>query len=500
MKAPRLVVGEDLPGRFLSAAALVLSLGLMLGLALLVAWGAGWGFWPKPLELFTLADGTKLLGERWDREPDPAGGGFRFRLKVGNRDLWGSDFRVVREAQVVKVERPADAWALERWEYGDFYGFLLGLEVNGKTLAAQDPGLERELHEKLQEVAALKKQADRLAARLARQAQASEEELLRLSHLQEAQQGCRLLLAAASGERKDIPCAQVVHARAVNRLGFWGRLKVFAGRWLEFVSAEPRESNTEGGIFPALFGTSLLVLLMTVGVVPLGVLTAIYLREYARDNRFTRAVRLAVSTLAGVPSIVFGAFGLAFFVYTVGGTVDKLLFASSLPTPTFGTGGILWASATLALLTLPVVVVATEEGLAAAPVEVREGAQALGATRWETLWHVVLPYAKPGIYTGMILAVARAAGEVAPLMLTGVVKLAPALPLDSSPPFFHLERKFMHLGFHIYDVGFQSPNVEAARPVVFATTLVLLLLVVLLNLLALILRNRARTRVMSQTL
>ncbi len=472
----------------------------MFGLTFLVAWGAGWGFWPKPLELLTLADGTKVLGELWDRESDPVGTGLRWRVKVGNRDLWGSDFRVVRQAEVVKVERPTDAWVLERWEYGNFYGFVLSLDADGQVFDPKTPGFQAILSRKLREVASLKRQSDKLAAKVARKAQASEEELARLASLQQAQEGCTLLMTTAGGERKDIPCAQVVHARPMNRLGFWGKLAVFGERWLEFITAEPRESNTEGGIFPALFGTSLLVLLMTVGVVPLGVLTAVYLREYAGDTRFTRAVRLSVTTLAGVPSIVFGAFGLAFFVYTLGGTVDKLFFASSLPTPTFGTGGILWASATLALLTLPVVVVATEEGLAAAPVEVREGAQALGATRWETLRYVVLPYAKPGIYTGMILAVARAAGEVAPLMLTGVVKLAPALPLDSSPPFFHLERKFMHLGFHIYDVGFQSPNVEAARPVVFATTLVLLVLVVLLNLLALILRNRARNRVMSQAL
>lgn len=500
MKGPRLVVvGEDLAKRFLAAAALVVSLSLMFGLAVLVAFSAGWGFWPKPLELFTLADGTRLLGERWEEEPDPSGG-WRYRVKVANRDLWGSDFRVIAQAQVVKVERPADAWALERWEYGDFFGFLVGLEADGRSMTGKDPGFEEELHRQLAHAATVKRQADRLAARLSKEAQASERELTRLSSLQQAQEGCRLLMQAANGEIKEILCAQVVHARAPNRLGLWGKLRVFAGRWLDFVTAEPREANTEGGIFPALFGTSLLVLLMTVGVVPLGVCTAVYLREYARDTRFTRAVRLAVATLAGVPSIVFGAFGLAFFVYTVGGTVDRLFFSSSLPTPTFGTGGILWASATLALLTLPVVVVATEEGLAAAPLEVREGAQALGATRWETLRRVVLPYAKPGIFTGMILAVARAAGEVAPLMLTGVVKLAPALPLDTTPPFFHLERKFMHLGFHIYDVGFQSPNVEAARPMVFATTLVLLVLVVALNLLALILRNRARTRVMGQSL
>jgi phosphate transport system permease protein len=222
--------------------------------------------------------------------------------------------------------------------------------------------------------------------------------------------------------------------------------------------------------------------------------TAVYLNEYARDNAFTAAVRLALANLAGVPSIVFGAFGLGFFVYTVGGGIDRLLFSDSLPTPTFGTGGILWAALTLALLTLPVVVVATEEGLQSVPQAVRDGARALGATRWQTLRRVVLPYATPGILTGAILAVARAAGEVAPLMVTGVVKLAPTLPFDTTPPFLHLDRKFMHLGFHIFDVGFQSPNVEAAKPMVYATVLVLLVLVVVLNLAAIVLRNRLRKR------
>ncbi len=207
-----------------------------------------------------------------------------------------------------------------------------------------------------------------------------------------------------------------------------------------------------------------------------------------------RAVRIAVNNLAGVPSIVFGVFGLGFFIYFIGGTIDKLLYSEALPTPTYGTGGILWASLTLALLTVPVVIVATEEGIAAIPREIREGSLALGATKWETTWRIILPGALPGILTGLILAMARAAGEVAPLMITGVVKLAPSLPLDSHFPFIHLERKFMHLGFHIYDVGFQSPNVEAAKPMVYMTTLLLLAVVLVLNLTAITVRNRLRKK------
>jgi phosphate transport system permease protein len=224
------------------------------------------------------------------------------------------------------------------------------------------------------------------------------------------------------------------------------------------------------------------------------VLAALYLREYARQGLFVRLVRIAVNNLAGVPSIVFGVFGLGFFVYFVGGTLDQWFFAESLPTPTFGTGGILWASLTLSLLTVPVVIVASEEALSAVPRSMREASLATGATKLQTILRVVLPSAAPGILTGLILAMARGAGEVAPLMITGVVKLAPDMPLDGLFPYLHLERKFMHLGFHIYDVGFQSPNVEAAKPMVYATAVLLLLIVVLLNLTAIIVRNRLRKK------
>jgi phosphate transport system permease protein len=206
-----------------------------------------------------------------------------------------------------------------------------------------------------------------------------------------------------------------------------------------------------------------------------------------------------VNNLAGVPSIVFGIFGLGFFVYGIGGRLDQLLFSGSLPAPTFGTGGILWCALTLALLTVPVVVVASEEALAAVPRGMREASLALGATKWQTTWRVVLPAAAPGILTGLILAMARGTGEVAPLMIVGVVKSAPVLPLDAVAPFLHLDRKIMHLGFHIYDVGFQSPNVEAALPMVYATTALLLGVVVALNLTAILIRNHLRKKLQSAT-
>jgi phosphate transport system permease protein len=262
----------------------------------------------------------------------------------------------------------------------------------------------------------------------------------------------------------------------------------------EFVAGEPRESNTEGGVFPAIFGTVMMVMIMSLVVTPLGVLAAFYLREYAKQGPFVSTVRIAVNNLAGVPSIVFGVFGVGFFIYLVGGSIDRFFYPESLPTPTYGTGGILWASLTLALLTVPVVIVATEEGLAAIPGGMREASLALGATKFETTWRVVLPAVMPSILTGLILAMARAAGEVAPLMITGVVKLAPALPIDGYMPFLHLERKFMHLGFHIYDVGFQSPNVDAARPMVYTTALLLLLVVLVLNLTAVLIRNKLRRK------
>lgn len=533
MRGVRRWLAEGTAQRWLAGAALLLALGMIVGLVgVVVSVSAGF-FWPRPLVELQLTSGTVLLGEEWGREEDPTSPGQpRLRLKTGNRDVAGLDFRWVREKEIATRRTPADAWLLERREYGNFYGVPRSLDVPGESILAHDPKFAQRLEAALAEAHRFGEQEEKLLRRASRlhepvarlrlllanaqqqgrdvsrvearldEATRREQEAMaplmaELATLRERATGYALVMATADGQERRIGVPNVVRATPVNRLSAGGKLVLYLERWWEFLSGEPRESNTEGGIFPAIFGTALMVLLMTVAVVPFGVITAVYLNEYARDNAFTAAVRLALANLAGVPSIVFGAFGLAFFVYTVGGGVDRLFFSDTLPTPTFGTGGILWASLTLALLTVPVVVVATEEGLQAVPQAVRDGARALGATRWQTLRRVVLPYATPGILTGTILAVARGAGEVAPLMLTGVVKLAPALPLDGTPPFFHLERKFMHLGFHIYDVGFQSPNIEAAKPTVYATVLVLLVLVVALNLTAITLRTRLRRRLRS---
>lgn len=308
-----------------------------------------------------------------------------------------------------------------------------------------------------------------------------------------------LVYRAASGEERQIPLSHVVNYYFPNDLDWWGRLGVFLSQGWEFLTEEPREANTEGGIFPALFGTFTMTVLMSLLVTPLGVIAAIYLREYAKQGTGVKLVRICVNNLAGVPSIVFGVFGLGFLVYGIGGKIDEVFFSSALPTPTLGTGGILWASMTLALLTLPVVIVATEEALAAVPRGVREAALACGASKWQMIQRVVLPSAAPGVLTGVILAMARGAGEVAPLMMVGVVKLAPSLPLDGLFPFIHPERKFMHLGFHIYDLGFQSPDSEAAKPMVFATTLLLITLVVVMNLSAILVRTRLRQKYAAST-
>jgi phosphate transport system permease protein len=298
----------------------------------------------------------------------------------------------------------------------------------------------------------------------------------------------------ADGTEVEVKLALVADVFQPNAMNLGQKVGHYVSKLIEFMVDDPREANTEGGIFPAIFGTVLMVLIMSVIVTPFGIMAAVYMREYAKQGPLIRVIRISVNNLAGVPSIVYGVFGLGFFVYFLGGNIDQLFFPEALPAPTFGSPGILWASLTLAILTLPVVIVSTEEGLARVPRSVREGSLALGATKAETLWRTVLPMASPAMMTGLILAVARAAGEVAPLMLVGVVKLAPALPLDGYFPYLHLERKFMHLGFHIYDVGFQSPNVEAARPLVYATALLLVIVIMVLNLAAISLRNRLREK------
>lgn len=445
-------------------AGLSLSLVMIAGLLVLILVNGFGYFWPADLVELTLKDGKHVIGQLAGEEVSPKGVP-RIRMKIGNRDLYGLDYRWIDSDQIVERATPVDIVLVERREWGNFYGRLRMLSKEDQSLAEGSESVWQSL------------------PALLRQAEGSDAESL-----------YTVLVADANGREKTIGLSQVVRVLRPNALATWEKVWVYAGNVWMVLTTEPREANTEGGIFPAIFGTVMMVIIMSFVVTPFGVIGALYLREYARQGVIVRIVRIAVNNLAGVPSIVFGVFGLGFFVYGVGGTIDALFFSDRLPTPTFGTGGILWASLTLALLTVPVVIVATEEGLAAVPREYREGSIGLGATKWETIWKVVLPTALPGILTGLILAMARAAGEVAPLMLTGVVKLAPAMPIDWTWPFLHLDRKFMHLGFHIYDVGFQSPNVEAAKPMVYVTTLVLILVVVTLNLTGIVLRNRMRRK------
>jgi len=515
------------PKVWATAAALSATL-LMIATLLVVVMVNGLGyFWPSDLTLAALKDGSKLLGERSAREKATAAHGERLQFKVGNRDLYGQDYRWVDRTDIASLSTPADAVALERREHGNFYGFLHSLSLEGLPLqpspslwadlekalslvaASRDrlAGTEREMSKLNGEAESLRLKIQKLAYGKGDQARIDDltrrrDRLLtrfntlleRLTAEMEELHKPKALFTDASGQEKEIPLLDIVRAWRPNDMGVPAKAAFYAGKVGEMLLDEPRESNTEGGLFPAIFGTVMMVMLMSVFSLPFGVIAAVYLREYAREGVILRLVRIAVNNLAGVPSIVYGVFGLGFFVYGIGSSIDAYFYPDRLPTPTFGTGGILWASLTLALLTVPVVIVSTEEGLASVPKGLREGSLSLGATKFQTLVRVVLPMATPGIMTGMILAMARAAGEVAPLMLVGVVKLAPSLPIDGTFPFFHMDRKFMHLGFHIYDVGFQSPNVEAAKPMVFVTTLLLLAIVITATSTAIVIRNRMKQK------
>ncbi len=534
---------------WLNAGAVTLCLMMIVGILGLIAVRGMSHFWPANVMEATYhsPDGTvqTLIGELYDEKTDPASrlteAGLpvpegiaptepvtRWSIKQGNKDISGQDFVWVTRPFLSAVSYPNDLVRLERLEYGNFYGRLQSVTVKGRTtsgnyaFAALEQGIDRsnDLHAAMHalekgrmstinyelERLRLKERKLQLEGKLsdATQQQISQQRTQLQSDFEKERVKLEALTAdlnrdsatftTADGVSKTLVLGQILHASQPNTLSTLEKLGAFFSNIWHFLSEDPREANTEGGVFPAIFGTVLMVFLMTLIVTPLGVVAAIYLREYAKQGLLTQIVRIAVNNLAGVPSIVYGVFGLGFFVYVVGGSIDQLFYPESAPQPVFGTPGLLWASITLALLTLPVVIVATEEGLSRIPRSLKEGSLALGATKVETLWKVVLPMAAPSIMTGVILAIARAAGEVAPLMLVGVVKLAPELALDFNAPFLHMDRKFMHLGFHIYDVGFQSPNVEAARPLVYATALLLVLVVAILNLSAIALRNRLRER------
>lgn len=541
------------PYLWMLGGALALGILMVVGFLVLVAWNGLFTFVPREIAVVKLTDGKQIAGEavRGEKFRVPAervaalspeikariaadhGFARRTLYRTGNYDVYNDDFRWAADFEVAGVAYPDGMIFAERLEWGPFIGRVKSVAVNGEALTTADirdsrvraaHGAARARWQRIRkiersEIGAVNYvlERERLALRKvalsspeastafrdaatrfeSRRAEAEaryktlSEEAARLKELDAKD---RIVLAEIGGVEKNMPLSNIVRIYRANELTWIDKAAVYLSRWWEFLSDEPREANTEGGVLPAIFGTFAMTILMVIVVAPFGIVTALYLREYARQGRLVALVRISVNNLAGVPSIVYGVFGLGFFAYLVGGGIDQLFYPERLPNPTFGTGGLLWASLTLALLTVPVVIVATEEAIAAVPRSMREGSLACGASKWQTIRRIVLPRAMPGILTGVILAMARGAGEVAPLMLVGVVKLAPELPIDGFFPFIHLERSFMHLGFHIFDVGFQSRNSEAGKPMVFVTTLLLIGLVATMNVTAITLRNRLKRR------
>ncbi|AIN18161.1 phosphate ABC transporter, permease protein PstA [Yersinia rochesterensis] len=535
------------PWIWLTAGAVSISLLALLGVVLLLAGQGMRYFWPSPVYLFelkqTAAGPVRVIGEIYQQQslprqqleqagiilpPESGATLTRYLIKTGNCEIQGQDFHRLLDTDIQQRSQPKDLLVLERQNNGTAYGFLAGMRDNGQPVVGDNLALElqkripviqalvrqsqdiqfRQMNMLNQQFEALRlqkkrlqmtndfdsKSQDRIEAEWGELQRSHQAMMEKLRGLQTDQNRYTLLLRDMNGQVHPLPLSQIDRAWYPNDMSLWQKLRHFTVQMNKFLTDNPRNTNTDGGVFPAIFGTVLMVILMSIVVMPLGVIAAVYLHEYAGKNALTRMIRISVVNLAGVPSIVYGVFGLGFFVYLIGGSLDKLFYPEALPSPTFGTPGVLWAALTLALLTLPVVIVATEEGLSRIPANLRHGSLALGASKAETLWHIVLPMAAPAMITGLILAVARAAGETAPLMLVGVVKSAPLLPVDGVFPFLHLERKFMHLSFQIYDMAFQSPNVEAARPLVFATALLLVIIVVGLNLAAIGIRHHLREK------
>lgn len=534
------------PWVWLNAGAVSISLVMVVGLLLLIAVRGLGHFWPADIMSISYNDPDKksitLIAEAVETEevsavrlkkvgvhlPEGQATGERHLLKVGNRDYFGLDFLWINGLWIGETTYPKDLVAIERREWGNFYGYLTQVKQQGEIVAIGDESwdeLQKRLERSNNLVAEIKEiekneigkinhglEALRLQKRQF-ELDGMPESALEYSHIEQERkqwnvlyQGLQkqladlyaalnrdqIMVSMSDGREVEISLAKIVDIYRPNAMSVTDKLVFYFEEVWKFVSGEPREANTEGGIFPAIFGTVMMVMIMAILVTPFGVIAAVYLKEYATQGPMIRLIRIAVNNLAGVPSIVYGVFGLGFFVYFLGGSIDEIFFQAKLPSPTFGAPGMLWASLTLAILTVPVVIVATEEGLSRIPRAIREGSLALGATKAETLWRTVLPMTAPAMMTGLILAVARAAGEVAPLMMVGVVKLAPALAVDNIAPYLHLDRQFMHLGFHIYDVGFQSPNVEAARPLVYATAFLLVMIIIILNMSAISIRNRLR--------
>jgi len=546
-------VGENFV--WLTAMGLAAGIIMVIGMILLIFWKGVTVFWPKEVVLVELVEDSEaglngvttfagaIVDEREKLSRDPVTDAYKdeYSFFIGNKEVYGQMYYYIDVDQVARMEKPADIMVAERMEYGNaiFYPQALTL-ANGEVIPADTDAFNTVLQKRLEVVrdrrSAITQLEKKAIGRINHQLEDIRLEKLRLkrehgsdaadhpnmqqlltreaqleaeykeldaasSALRELQQAETLTYQLVTGEERTLALGALVDVFKPNTMSFTDKVAFFIVHVWRFVSENPREANTEGGIFPAIFGTFAMTLLMSAIVMPFGVLAAIYLREYATQGPFVQSIRIAINNLAGVPSIVYGVFGLGFFVYVLGGSIDELFFPimAEQGTPVFGTGGILWAAFTLALMTVPVVVVATEEALAAVPRGAREASLACGASKWQTIQRIVMPASSSGIITGLILAMARGAGEVAPLMLVGVIKLAPDLPIDLEPPFIHLDRKFMHLGFHIYDLGFQSPNSEAAKPMVFATTFLLIMLVIVLNLGAILIRDRLRRKYASGT-
>ncbi|PMR75398.1 phosphate ABC transporter, permease protein PstA [Billgrantia endophytica] len=505
----RLPRGEG-PWAWLAAGSVALSLLMLGGLLTLIAVRGLGHFWPASVSLVELDDGQLLAGRAVRELPLATGQGRERLYFTGNRDIDGHVWQWVAVDRIVASEQPRELVVLERVRYGDFIGRLVDVRPAGSHVQGVGGGevAWAALQARLAAVDALRDERDDLQRNviqpLVRQLEKDPGDTAarrglavandRIRGLQDAMQAEVVVLQSVDGRRLVLTLAEVLRAWRPNAMSLPEKMGAWVQGVWRFLSEGPRVANTAGGVWPAIFGTVLMVLLMSVLVTPFGVLAAVYLNEVAHQGHLTHWVRIAVRNLAGVPSIVYGVFGLGVFVYGIGGSIDEWFFSDQLPSPTFGTGGLLWASLTLALLTLPVVIVATEEGLARIPDHQREGALALGATRLEMLTRVVLPMAVPAMLTGVILAIARAAGEVAPLMLVGVAKLAPQVPVDGEFPFLHLDRKFMHLGYHVYDTAFHGDDIQAAMPMVYATALLLVLVVLVLNLTAIFLRHYLRAR------
>ncbi len=535
--------------------ALVIALIMIIGLLAFIVYEGMSTFWPRPIQQMTLLGDKVILGEVLDQEKYKLDSGFldnqSAELKPvltaaaeyndGVLQRWlvrGSDSSGNREdvwywdAAIVETAIPTWAVAVERTEESRLYGRLEGIRVEGETLTDLDAAWAKfeELHDpaleshdavkklekyELGRINRAAKQTDLLARRLGptdpqvterRADEAAErreiEAQIAAERMNYAQDFLLVRLFAgqnAEGQLREIPLREIVRVVTPNRAGLASKIGTYLARWWEFVSASPRDANMEGGVFPCIWGTVMMTLFMSLLVSPFGVLAALYLREYAQPGTIVSMIRIAINNLAGVPSIVFGAFGLVFFCYWIGKPIDRIFFAeeTAANVAVFGKGGLLWASLTMALLTLPVVIVATEEALAAVPNSMREGSYACGAGKWQTIRRIVLPRALPGIMTGLILAMARGAGEVAPLMLVGVMQTAPELPVDTVAPYVHLERGFMHLSYHIYSVGFSSQNTDAAKPLVMTATLLLIGIIAALNVVAVWLRNQLRRRYQS---